>query len=169
MANNQSAKPYGSARDLPSVQEIETQLRTFSRFRMFLPQDMREQLAKTQHDLERTIHIVEKIYGLLGSRNWVFTDDLNLDAMEQIAENNHPETAERQLIDYYQQEGRIEFPLQRLHRFNAMRPRMDLLKKALEDYRQGRYYSCVFVLISVMDGFVNELDTSQRRGLHSRS
>ncbi|MGV1005070.1 MAG: hypothetical protein ACOYEV_09970, partial [Candidatus Nanopelagicales bacterium] len=74
-----------------------------------------------------------------------------------------PATAEARLIDYYKSADRITFPLRRLHRFEAMRPRIDLLQKALTDYEAGRYYSTVLVLLSVMDGFVNDLDTATRQ------
>ncbi|QIM15546.1 hypothetical protein G7067_02565 [Leucobacter insecticola] len=49
-----------------------------------------------------------------------------------------------------------------------MRPRIGLLQKALTDYEAGRYYSTVLVVLSVMDGFVNDLDTAVRQGLHAR-
>lgn len=49
-----------------------------------------------------------------------------------------------------------------------MRPRIGLLQKALTDYEAGRYYSTVLVVLSVMDGFVNDLDTATRQGLHAR-
>ena len=50
-----------------------------------------------------------------------------------------------------------------------MRPRLPLLRKAAEDYFEGRYYSAVLVLIAVMDGFVNDFDKTVRRGLHTRN
>ncbi|MCF3106973.1 hypothetical protein IPZ58_36265 [Streptomyces roseoverticillatus] len=49
----------------------------------------------------------------------------------------------------------------------AMRGRLDLVDKARQDYFDGRFYSTVHVLLSVMDGFVNEFETV-RRGLHTR-
>src|SRR5690606_28486832 len=36
------------------------------------------------------------------------------------------------------------------------------------DYQDGRFYSCVLVLLSVMDGFVNDFEPARRRGLHAR-
>ncbi len=55
-----------------------------------------------------------------------------------------------------------------LNRFPAMQSRMDLIEKARVDYQEGRFYSTVLVLLTVMDGFVNELDAHRRRGLHAR-
>lgn len=44
-----------------------------------------------------------------------------------------------------------------------------MLQKVLVDYAAGRFYSTVLVLLTVIDGFVNDLDTAQRKGLHARS
>jgi hypothetical protein len=45
---------------------------------------------------------------------------------------------------------------------------MHLLERAETDIHAGRYYAAVQVLLSVMDGFVNDLDPGERRGLHAR-
>ena len=133
-----------------------------------LPKDQRLQLKDLEREHGRITTIVDTFYGLLGDRNWVFTGDLNLSAMEDVVIAESAVTAEQRLIEYYKTVERIEFPLGRLHRFDAMRPRIPLLVKALRDYEAGRYYSTVLVLLSVMDGFVNDLDAANRQGLHAR-
>lgn len=138
---------------------------------LLLPKEQRKQLKGLRREHRRITETVDRFYGLLGERNWVFTGDLNLTALEHVISAENAETAERRLIEYYKAAGRIEFPLRRLRRlrrFDAMRPRTTLLQKALADYEAGRYYSTVLVLLSVMDGFVNDLDTAARRGLHAR-
>lgn len=135
---------------------------------LLLPKDQRKQLKDLQREHRRITEIVDTFYGLLGERNWVFTGDLDLPAIEHVISAEDAETAESRLIDYYKTADRIAFPLRRLHRFDAMRPRIGLLQKALADYETGRYYSTVLVLLSVMDGFVNDLDTATRQGLHAR-
>jgi hypothetical protein len=40
--------------------------------------------------------------------------------------------------------------------------------RAERDCREGRFYSTVLVLIAVMDGFVNDVEPSVRRGMHAR-
>lgn len=169
MTDNPAVSPYGSARDLPSVQEMEQQIAAFKLLGILLPKDQRNQLKELAREHKRITGLVDSFYGLLGRRNWVFTGDLNLPAIEHVVDTDEAETAEARLIDYYNQSGRIAFPLRRLHRFDAMRPRIDLLQKALADYEDGRYYSAVLVLLSVMDGFVNDLDTATRQGLHTRA
>lgn len=133
-----------------------------------LPKDQRQQLKDLEREHKRITAIVDAFYALLGERNWVFTGDLNLPAMEYAVSAEDAVTAEKRLIEYYKTDERIEFPLRRLHRFDAMRPRIPLLHNAQRDYEAGRYYSTILVLLSVMDGFVNDLDTATPQGLHAR-
>jgi len=168
MSDSPKVSPYGSARDLPSVQEIERQLAVFKLLGILLPKEQRNQVKELEREHRRITGLVDKFYGILGKRNWVFTDDLNLPAIEHVVDTDDAGTAETRLISYYKEDSRIAFPLRRLHRFDAMRPRIGLLQKALTDYEAGRYYSTVLVVLSVMDGFVNDLDTAARQGLHAR-
>lgn len=168
MSDTHKVSPYGSARDLPSVKEMEQQIAAFKLLGLLLPKAQRKQLKDLQSEHRRIIGIVDTFYGLLGERNWVFTGDFNLPAIEHVVCAEDASIAEARLIEYYKSADRIAFPLRRLHRFDAMRPRIPLLKKALIDYEAGRYYSTVLVLLSVMDGFVNDLDTASRQGLHAR-
>lgn len=167
MAEKPQVTPYGSARDLPSVKEMEYQLALFDLFD--LPPDQRKQLRELKKEHQHITTTVDRFYGLLGDRSWVFTGDLNLGAIKSVIDTKDGGTAEMRLIDYYKTDDHIAFPLRRLFRFPAMRPRMELLQKAFADYEAGRYYSSVLVLLSVMDGFVNDIDTSARQGLHARS
>lgn len=169
MTEHPPATPYGSARDLPSVRELEQQMAAYRLLGFLLPRDQPKELKRLQKEHRRITDTVDAFYTLLGPRNWVFTGDLNLETIAEIISAQDPEVAERRLIEYYQTQDRIAFPLRRLNRFDEMRPRIPLLQKALVDYEAGRFYSTVLVLLSVMDGFVNDLDTAQRKGLHARS
>lgn len=168
MADKPQVIPYGSARDLPSFRAIEEQLEAFKLLDLVLTMDLDEDLKKLEAEHLRITDTVDRFYGLLGERNWVFSDDLTLAAIEDVIDTEDAGIAEKRLIDYYKTDDRIAFPLRRLSRFDAMRPRMEMLRKALTDYEAGRYYSTVLVLLSVMDGFVNDLETSVRKGLHAR-
>lgn len=168
VSGQSSVSPYGSARDLPSVQEMERQIAAFKVLGLFLPRDQRRQIRELEHEHRRLTVLVDSFYELLGPRNWVFTGDLNVAAMERVVAAGEPERAEARLVEYYKEDDRIAFSLAQLHRFDAIRPRIELLEKALADYEASRYYSTVLVLLTVMDGFVNDLDKSARRGLHAR-
>ncbi|WP_193071002.1 hypothetical protein [Brevibacterium sp. FME37] len=133
MADIPQVSPYGSARALPSVQEMEQQIAAFKLLGILLPKEQRNQLKELEREHKRITGLVDSFYGLLGRRNWVFTGDLNLPEIEHIVDADDAESAEARLIGYYKEDGRIAFPLRRLHRFDAMRPRIDLLQKALAD------------------------------------
>lgn len=169
MTDNPPTTPYGSARDIPSVRELEQQMAAFRLLGFLLPRDQRKELKRLREEHRRITDTVDAFYAQLGPRSWVFTSDLNLEAIAEIISAQDHEAAERRLIEYYQTTDRISFPLRRLNRFDEMRPRIPLLQNALRDYGAGRFYSTVLVLLSVMDGFVNDLDTAQRKGLHARS
>ncbi|WP_147385382.1 hypothetical protein [Propionibacterium ruminifibrarum] len=160
--------PYGSARDLPSVKEIEQQIAAFKKV-MFFSRDKRRRLEQLENKHRHIIETVDTFYDLLGARNWVFTDDLNLDEIQKVVAGSDSQVAEKRLIEYYQKTGRISSLLRQLSRFDEMQKRLPLLQKALADYEAGRYYSTVLVILSMMDGSVNDQDTAQRRGLHARS
>ncbi|WP_345471668.1 hypothetical protein QMQ05_16035 [Glutamicibacter ectropisis] len=160
--------PYGSAADLPSFKESEQLIAGFKLMGLLLPKEQRNQIKELQAEQQRTVGIVDAFYALLGKRNWVFTGDFNLPAIEHVIDTEDPSTAECRLIEYFKSPDRIKLSLRRLHRFDAMRPRLPLLQKALADYQEHRYYSTVLVLLAMMDGFVNDLEKSSSQGLHAR-
>lgn len=169
MSDTPPVTSYGSARDLPSFQEREHEIAALKLLGPLLNPELRKTLERLERKHWDTTEVVDGFYRLLGPRNWVFTEELSLPAMEQVIATDDPEIAEARLIDYYKEEKRLDFQFLRLRRFEDMRPRLALLRKALEDYRAERYYSTVLVLLSVMDGFVNDLDKANRKGLHARS
>jgi hypothetical protein len=115
------------------------------------------------------ISLVDGFYRLLGPRNWVFSNALNLERMRKVVAMPTPEEAERELAAYLGEDGTLLQMVSWLNRFPDMRPRLPLLKKAVRDYLEGRYYSSVLVTVSTMDGFVNDAFRSEeRRGLHAR-
>lgn len=159
--------PYGSARDLPKFREMEQQL---SGMRSLLPNKERHALDALPAQLDHLANTVDSFYTLLGPRNWVFHEDLNLSAMADLvtANESHPESAEQDLIAWYETDDCLSRLVRRLHRHEGLRARMPLLELALDDFHSERYYAVVQVLLSVMDGFVNDLTPANRKGLHAR-
>lgn len=161
--------PYGSARDLPSIKEMEKQLAALRLLRFLVPKKSRSTLKELPEQIAHITTTVDDFYALLGPRHWVFHGDLSLDDMANLVRDHRDDTegAERALIEWYQGD-RLPFMVRRLNGLPDMRARMDLLLLALDDYGAGRYYASVQVLLSVMDGFVNDVDKARRQGLHAR-
>ncbi|MFB7674470.1 hypothetical protein ACFC26_23960 [Kitasatospora purpeofusca] len=159
---------YRSARDLPSFMAIAQQLKVLQATRWLIPADKRPDLAALQQKADFVADTVDGFYSLLGPRNWIFHDSMSVDFTAQLLSTaSGPEDAESQLISYYNDPDRLFYLTIGLNRLTAMKPRLELVEKAKADYFAGRYYACVHLLLSVMDGFVNEFETV-RRGLHAR-
>ncbi len=160
-----------SAEELPTVKELRCQIAFLKPFAFIFGglRGMREVKA-LEDKLDRQTSVIDGFYSLLGDRGWVFSDALSVEQMQLIVEkNNDPSIAEKDLISYLKEGKAIDVALNKLNRYEDMRPRLPLLRKASKDYLEGRYYSVVLVLIAVMDGFVNDFDKTVRRGLHARS
>lgn len=133
----------------------------------FVARDQRATVTDLERQVRRLGEVVDRFYTVLGERNWIYHDDLEVTLAEQLVDLP-AEGAERALIDHYKDPDALRFKVRRLGRFPELRARMDLLERAEADFNAGRYYAAVQVLLSVMDGFVNDLDPGERRGLHAR-
>jgi hypothetical protein len=161
--------PYESAHDLPSFVEMQQTLEGLKLFRFLIPKDKRPDVKELERQLKHLGDTVNRFYDVLGSRNWVFHDSLSIDRIASILDGSStPDDAERRLIDYYMDPDDPQFLLRPARAFPALRRRIHLVQRARDDYFAGRYYSCVLVLLTVMDGFVNEFE-AVRRGLSART
>ncbi|WP_405771933.1 hypothetical protein OG539_43065 [Actinacidiphila glaucinigra] len=156
---------YESARDLPSFLELDQQLKVLR----LLGKTGRKQAALIKRQMRELADTVDAFCQLLGDKHWIFHDQLSLTAVRDIldAADGDADRAEQLLIEHYRDPERLMLMLLALRKLPAMRRRLDLVDKARQDYFEGRFYSTVHVLLSVMDGFVNEFETV-RRGLHAR-
>jgi hypothetical protein len=92
-------------------------------------------------------------------RGWIMYDNLSIQVVKdaiQKAESGDIDGAEQELIDYYTYDT-VRIQLMMMNGIKTFRSRMDLAKKALEDYKAGRFYACVLVILALMDGLVTEL------------
>jgi hypothetical protein len=160
--------PYQSARDLPSIAALQKQLRGFKLLTTFILRGQKPRAEELERSLEEMVQLVDGFYALLGSRHWIFHDSLNTD-MVRRAITKPVDEAQEMLIAYYKEPQSLRFMLSRLSFHTEVRPRKGLIDRAVDDYEAERYYATVMVLLAVMDGFVNDVDTQERRGLHARS
>lgn len=159
--------PYGSALDLPSMVEMRQQLQAFKLLTRFFMRHKRVELLELEEQVQNLAEIVDRFYALLGPRNWIFHDQLDTKSIQALIELP-AERAERALIEIYKTPDTLRFALMTLNRFPELRARMTQIEQAKTDYLEGRYSSTVQTLLSVMDGFVNDVEKDQRRGLHTR-
>jgi len=125
------------------------------------------EVKRLRAQLDGIVAAVDGFYEVLGPRNWIFHESLSLDVGKEIA-GDVPDVAEARLIGVYRDKETLSWMIRGVRSHRAMQPWHQQLDRAQEDFAAERYYSAVLVLITVMDGFVNELDPAERRGLHAR-
>lgn len=161
-------KPYGSALDLPSVAEMLREIQGYKLITRVVGRKHRAELIELERKLRELAGLVDRFYELLGPRNWIFHDRLSTTAVADLVDLP-AEKAEAALIDLYREPDTLRFAIPPLRRFPELAVRMPLIERAQRDYVEGRYHATVLTLLSVMDGFVNDVERDDRRGLHARS
>ena len=96
---------------------------------------------------------------------------LELEAAEQavaIAENEGVDRAEEFLVNHISPEW-VEKHKYYLAHLQGFKERFPLTELAVEDYKAGRHYASVMVTLSLIDGWINELNIvdNQRKGFFS--
>ena len=158
---------YASAFDLPTFVELRQQVRSLKALSLLKP-SIRPELRKLEAEMTRLASLIDRFYDTLGSRNWLYHEDLNVNRIGEISELSSLDEQESALIAIYQEQETLPFMVRRLGRHDGMRQRLPLLEASLGDYHAGRYAGMIHVLLSVMDGFVNDFEINPRRGLHAR-
>lgn len=159
--------PYASALDLPSIRTLLTQIQAFKLLTRFVARDKRRDATRLEDEVRDLARGVDRFYEVLGRRNWIYHDALSPEKVRELLKLSTDE-AELDLIACYQERQTLRLWIVRLGRFPAMQARMPLIEQAESDFHEGRYSAVTQLLLSVMDGFVNDIDQGNRRGLHAR-
>jgi hypothetical protein len=158
---------YESALDIPTIREMVEQLQGMKKLTWFVGRKHRAEVVRLEAQVRLYVAQIDAFYELLSDRHWIFHDQLNMEKVGDLILLDGA-AAEESLIDQYRDPESLRFMMMGLNGLDAMVPRMELVRKAQEDYEAGRYYAVVLVLLAVMDGFVNDVETAQRKGLHAR-
>ena len=123
------------------------------------------------NQIDEMVKIPDKFNDLFSDHGWIIFDRMNLDTAKEaigIYEKNGIEKAEEYLVNYFSPEW-VEERKNWLKSIKGFEERFPLALKALDDYKAGRYYASVLVTLSLIDGWVNELNLIdyQRLGFFS--
>jgi len=136
--------PYGSAKDLPSYQEMLQQLQGMKLLTRFIARDQRPKVLELEQDVNRLVKVVDEFYDRLGPRNWIFHDRLDLSKIGAIlAETSDPEDAESRLIGLYRDTEATKFWIMGLRGHEGFRARLHQIERARDHYDAGQFDSCV--------------------------
>ena len=161
--------PYGSARDLPSYQEMSRQIHGIRLLTKPLTPEVQAGVTMARQQLEHLFDVVDRFYERLGPRHWIYHEWLNPETVEEVlSQTKTGEEAEQRLIELYRDKVKAGFWTRRLQSVDGLRERFHQIERAREHYEADRFDSTVLHLITVMDGFVNDFDPGRRRGLSAR-
>jgi hypothetical protein len=154
--------------DLPSFREMQTQARTMKLLSFMMKPDDRRKIKELESNLVRVVREVDDFYDKLGDRHWIYHDQMPTTLVSGLVSADvSTDAAEMALCAHYADEDVLRRLVMGTMKFPAMRARQKLVQAAQRDFHEGRYYSVVLVLLTVLDGFVNDVQ-SARRGLHAR-
>ena len=168
-ADRQPARALRVGTRSPSFVEMRQQLQIFKGLTLFVMRDKRAEVAELERQMDEMADRVDAFYGT----TWGTALDLQrLMSVEKVDafldDTSTPEEAEARLIELYQDLEATKWHLLRLCNVDGLRERHHLLVRAREDYDAGRFDTCAMLLISVMDGFVNDFEANKRKGLAAR-
>jgi hypothetical protein len=104
--------------------------------------------------------IPDKFNEFFSNRGWIAYESMNFETMKkavELAEKGDADSAEKLLIDYHRPEN-VNWKVTRLMGVDEFRPRMELIEKAFEDYKEKRYHACIPVVLMMIDGVVNDIE-----------
>lgn len=136
-----------------------------------------DELAKEFPELVREFEemrmIPDQFNNLFSDLGWIFCES-SMELLEAkkaiyIAESQGVNAAEQFLVDYFSPEW-VEKRKYLLKFIQGFKPRFNLAMKALDDYKAGRYYASVLVVLSLIDGWVCDLNIvdNQRKGFFNQ-
>ncbi len=120
-----------------------------------------EQLAKIRKQLDDMRAIPSEFNAHFAERGWIAYESMHMGLMAEcvaLANKGNLEAAADKLVDYYD-EQHIEFGIVCAKNHPAFMERWEQMKfHALEDYKAGRYYACIPLLLMIIDGAVQDVD-----------
>lgn len=90
---------------------------------------------------------------------WIAYESMNMEVMQKainIHDTEGKDTAEKLLADSYDEET-LKWGILRFNGNRDFRKRIRLTELAREDYLSGRYHACIPLLLSLLDGLVNDV------------
>lgn len=117
--------------------------------------------------VDEVTSLPDEFNNLFSDHGWIMYGNMNVDIAKkaiEVGKAGHIKEAEDILVEFYSADE-IESELKTMFAVQAFRNRMSLAEKALIDFKEGRYYASILVVISLLDGMVNEI---QQRGFFNQ-
>lgn len=122
-------------------------------------EELFKQLPEFKENLELLSEGPDLFNSFYAPKGWIAHEDMNSDLMKEcikLAKNKNLEEGENKLIEYFQSKD-LQWSIAGLKHIDAFKIRYPLLLKTYEDYKNKRYYSCVPLLLMIIDGATDDI------------
>ena len=113
-------------------------------------------VSKTQE----LVNMPDRFNELFSKKGWIAYESLNFELMSKavkLADEGRFEEANELIVEHYN-EDTLKWGLTFMKALEEYRIRDHLAQKAKEDYLEGRYHACVPVVLTIIDGIVNDVE-----------
>lgn len=149
-----------------SFQKISQEINIFKSLSslLSLSSKLKPELDKMQSIDMNIINIPDEFNEFFNKNGWCASESINMNLMETcvvLAKNKKIKEAEDKLVESIDEDF-IQHVIRHLKTIKGGQERWDILQKAKKDHIEGRYYSSVMVVLSVIDGIVNDIIPEQK-------
>jgi hypothetical protein len=118
-----------------------------------------KQLPEFKNNLKQLSEAPDLFNSFYAEKGWIAHENMNAILMDEcirLAKENKIEEGEKKLIEYFESQD-LQWLIASLKNIDAFKIRYSLLLKIYEDYKCERYYSCVPLLLMVIDGATDDI------------
>lgn len=157
-------------RQFEAFESLEALYRDFPFARRLFP-NMEQSFNEFKKIKEQTeiLKAPDRFNERFASLGWIAYESMNMEVMQEaikIYDTEGPDAAEKFLVDSYDAEC-LEWGIRWFNGSPEFHRRIRLAELAREDYLAGRYHACIPLLLSMLDGLVN--DVSKHVGFFAES
>lgn len=130
--------------------------------------EMKDKLDEISHQIKEHKEYSSKFNKYFSDKGWIVHDSSNFEVVKKAVDTfevKGKEKAQIVLLDYFSPQN-IEHNIFRLKFCNEFKDRFRFIEFALEDYKKGRFYSTIPLLIMVIDGAVQDAIS---KGFHAKN
>ncbi|QGX38216.1 hypothetical protein [Permianibacter aggregans] len=147
-------------KQLEAFESLEALYKAFPFARKALPkaEDIFSELKNMKEQAE-ILKLPDQFNERFTSLGWVAYESMNMEVMQKaisIHDTEGKNTAENFLSDSYDEET-LKWGILRFNGNRDFRTRIRLTELARDDYLAGRYHACTPLLLSLLDGLVNDV------------
>lgn len=164
---NKSNEDPKSIADNPSTKKLNDEINgmsallDFANLLGFTPQGEIPDIKQMKKDLEKLSKLPDEFNSAFASNGWIAYESFNVNVMGKAIElhkQGKEKAAEDEIIAYYNTDNIRMMIVRRGSAVKAYKPRKQLALYALAEYEAERYYSCVPLLLMIIDGLVNDIN-----------